>query len=465
MDKDFIVQLRHLHDNLMNSTEATVKSVVVEYFLTQLGYQKLWFACEEKEPLIRDSRKDICIYIDGNKNEDPFFIEVKHKGAELDQHIDQLSKYLNQKGISWGMLTNGHRYILFNNRLTDLISTNRIVLDINLLNEKEFRRDVEYFSCQFLFKNSRTNYLIFPTIYKHLNKHIKSSTSNIQWLLNCYFRYLANEYTAFDETNIKPYTFKEFLFKNKTKKYSRFTIGSRFRYIKSACDLYKEKKHIKYNYFDDINEEKFLSDIDLNDSKFSKDSIPITYDEINSILEYYDKNSRDALRNKVIILLTLYCALDLQDLIKMRDDYFNDDTSLIVFPDGRKIKLTTRLSELVKELINLKKKKNVHCKYLFYRRYEKGYDKISKGNYNTIISRTFNKLDLPEDRKKVLIPSFIRSSVIRKMFNDGFSIEDIICLTGLSLTGIGQYLSYEDILKRHKLKKIVNEHPYKELFV
>ncbi len=89
---------------------------------------------------------------------------------------------------------------------------------------------------------------------------------------------------------------------------------------------------------------------------------------------------------------------------------------------------------------------------------------MSKGNYNAIISRSFNKLNFTNDRNKVLIPSFLRSSVIRKMFDSGFTIEDIICLTGLSLTGIGQYISKEDILKRHKLKRVVTEHPYKEFF-
>ncbi len=330
---------------------------------------------------------------------------------------------------------------------------------------KHLREMLIIFLTNFFSNGNRTDYLKFPTIYKHLTKHIPSSTSNIQWLINKYFRYLADNFTVYDETNIKPYTFKEFLFANKTKTYSKYTIGSRFRYIKSACSLYKDKGYIKNNYFDEISEDKFLSDIDfLNEGKFDKDYSPITTEEISKILEYYEKNSREPLRNKVIILLTLYCALDLQDLINLQDKYFNLDKELLIFPDGRKIKLTNYLNNLVRELINQKRENNISCKYLFCGKYEKGYDKMSKGNYNAIISGSFNKLNFTADRKKVLIPSFLRSSVIRKMFENNFSIEDIICLTGLSLTGIGQYLSYEDILERHKLSKIVKDHPYKEFF-
>jgi len=112
----------------------------------------------------------------------------------------------------------------------------------------------------------------------------------------------------------------------------------------------------------------------------------------------------------------------LEDLRNIQDNYFNDDKTLLSFPDGRKIRLTGKLSELINDLINYKKINKIRCIYLFCRKHEKDYDKISKSNYNTIISKAFNKLDLPEDRKKVLIPSFIRSSVIRKMFDSGFSI-------------------------------------------
>lgn len=50
------------------------------------------------------------------------------------------------------------------------------------------------------------------------------------------------------------------------------------------------------------------------------------------------------------------------------------------------------------------------------------------------------------------------------MFKNGFTIEEIKYLTGLSLTSIGKYITNEDIANKIQLKDFYKRHPYKAFF-
>lgn len=50
------------------------------------------------------------------------------------------------------------------------------------------------------------------------------------------------------------------------------------------------------------------------------------------------------------------------------------------------------------------------------------------------------------------------------MFKNGFTIEEIKYLTGLSLTSIGNYITDNDIANKVELKNFYRRHPYKAFF-
>ena len=50
------------------------------------------------------------------------------------------------------------------------------------------------------------------------------------------------------------------------------------------------------------------------------------------------------------------------------------------------------------------------------------------------------------------------------MFNQGYHIEDIVCLTGLSLSSINKYITTADITSKPDLSKFMKNHPYKDIF-
>ncbi|MDU1323471.1 MAG: hypothetical protein E6931_18545 [Clostridium botulinum] len=115
--------------------------------------------------------------------------------------------------------------------------------------------------------------------------------------------------------------------------------------------------------------------------------------------------------------------------------------------------------------MNFKKSKKIKCEYLFYSKYNNKYDKLSSNTFIRIISFYISEAqNIPKERKELITPSFIRESLIKKMFKNGFTIEEIKYLTGLSLTSIGKYITNDDIANKVELKNFYKRHPYKAFF-
>lgn len=131
----------------------------------------------------------------------------------------------------------------------------------------------------------------------------------------------------------------------------------------------------------------------------------------------------------------------------------------------RKIPLTEKLYNELNDYMNFKKSKKIKCEYLFYSKYNNKYDKLSSNTFIRIISFYISEAqNIPKERKELITPSFIRESLIKKMFKNGFTIEEIKYLTGLSLTSIGKYITNDDIANKVELKNFYKRHPYKAFF-
>ncbi|HID0833416.1 TPA: tyrosine-type recombinase/integrase, partial [Clostridium botulinum] len=120
--------------------------------------------------------------------------------------------------------------------------------------------------------------------------------------------------------------------------------------------------------------------------------------------------------------------------------------------------------DLLKKYKNYKKINKINCEFLFYSKYRGKYNKLNDVSFNRIISLQAFKTNLDSERKKLITPSFIKESLIKKMFKNGFTIEEIKYLTGLSLTSIGNYITDNDIANKVELKNFYRRHPYKAFF-
>ncbi|MCR1974974.1 site-specific integrase [Clostridium sporogenes] len=268
---------------------------------------------------------------------------------------------------------------------------------------------------------------------------------------------------------ISPYALNNFLLEDINEKKisnqrhteSIETIVNKYNYIKGFCEILKNNRQILSNPFENLNEEKILSDFSLsskeNDYKLLEDN------EIIEILNSY-KNENNSLRNSLIFLLFLYTGLDIKEIKNLKDNDVNIN-SKVIYVNNRSIPLTNNILNLLKKYKNYKKTNKINCEFLFYSKYRGKYNKLNDVSFNRIISLQAFKTNLNNERKKLITPSFIKESLIKKMFENDFTIEEIKYLTGLSLTSIGKYITNDDIANKVKLKNFYKRHPYKAFFL
>lgn len=108
LDLDFLQQM---YDKFKGTSEENIKIHVVTKFLEMLGYDPLEFHYEHSK-YHKDGRADIAVKIDEMNY---LYVEVKASDKKLgEKWQSQLADYLFERNLSWGILTNGKNFILFN---------------------------------------------------------------------------------------------------------------------------------------------------------------------------------------------------------------------------------------------------------------------------------------------------------------------------------------------------------------
>lgn len=482
MKKYNLDSLLDRYDSLEDQNEENIKIKIVYPLFVLLGYNEENFHFEY--PTYEGRKKvDISIY---NKDRSNFlFIEVKNGEKDLtDRDCIQLTNYMNTQNIEWGVLTNGNCYILFNNSISGT-STEKEVLRcylkppsnrtfVNDLYVAKFNsNNMMCLTYDFLYLNKCTYYFKNLTEFKNsfnkkYNSNDKGSFRQYKSILYGFINYIIDKYKSYDLSFISPYALNNFLLEDiKKKKISnqRYTesietIVNKYNYIKGFCETLKNNRQILSNPFENLNEEKILSDFSLsskeNNYKLLEDG------EIIEILNSY-KSENNSLRNSLIFLLFLYTGLDIKEIKNLKDNDVNIN-SKVIYVNNRSIPLTNNILDLLKKYKNYKKINKINCEFLFYSKYRGKYNKLNDVSFNRIISLQAFKTNLDSERKKLITPSFIKESLIKKMFKNGFTIEEIKYLTGLSLTSIGNYITDNDIANKVELKNFYRRHPYKAFF-
>lgn len=469
-------EIRELHNNynnLLGYSEEDIKVHIVRKFLILLGYKEEWFKYEN--PTFAEKRRiDISVYLNGDKK-NLFFVEVKKADNRLDiSACSQLANYLNSENIEWGMLTNGLTYILFNNNVKAPAHEKEILrfyLRKPDLKDKnyQFKRNnnnLKYFSYNYLFQKKVTEYFRYIKEYKLTFNNLFSFRQYESVLYN-YFDYLSEQELYFDIVNIRPNTFKNYLLYCIEKDNNRCikrkeTITTKYAYIRGFYSKTLEKTE-KQNPFKDIRADDLLKDVSLKKHKKETVTELLSKDEINLLLNSYN-SSRNSLRNKIIFLLFLYCGLDVSEIQKLKINDINFHKNEINI-ENRIVPIHPKLIHMIKNYLDERKSKKIKCNYLFYRRSDKKYTFFRKTNFNDIISKQFNTIkQIPSERKELLTPYFIKWSLVKQLYKNGVSIDEIVKFTGLSLTTINSYISIDEINKKANFKNIMKKHPYDDIF-
>lgn len=462
--------IRKLYLQLDNDTyEANIERKIVEKFLVYQGYDESWFEYQYPTSPVNTTKVDINIYINNNRNI-LFFVEVKRKNHQITpKEIGQLAGYLNDKNIEWGLLSNGNRYILLNNKI-DAPAPDKVVFEYFLIHEKNGKSKeknklyLNHLSKSSLFDSEITKYLCYLSEFLLRFRDSEHNLSMIgrqyESAIYGFIGYLIEKEHSFDFNYINTTNFTKYLTKiNTPQKYSKQSLENKYRYILSFIN-FLEAKGLMQNAFKNIDLNSVLSKSGFKQEIKLKDSI--TKNEIMELLSYFD-TCRYPLRNKLVLTLLIY-GFDIEDIITLKDDQI-DLKKAIIKIKNKPFKITQNLYILLSEHLNEKKKNKVKIKYTLYTKHEKSYKQLKYNTLSEIINNSFNSINVDEERKKQLNIKSIRASLIKNLYDCGYSLEEICYLTNLNILTIASYIDEDKIIRNGKkfIPKITTKHPYASL--
>lgn len=434
--------------------EENIKIKVVIPILEKLGY-KISNMTFEHEVFKGKKYCDIAINI---RADEYLYIEVKRGDYSIaNKDIMQLSNYLNTAGIEWGIITNGSKCILINNNIK-LPSSDKKVLEVDINRDSN---NLKYFSKEYLFGNRKTYYYTYVAYFKGIRGYKDEDQTWIVYRGTIYkfIKYLEDKYNDFEELEkINKRDIVEFL--EKECKNSRRdidsdeTIKNKISHINTMYEVLYENKVIRNIPFDKKRDD-IINKFKLESKKYD---LVLEKRDIETIFFHLEKG-RNSLRNKTIITLATFLGLNKSQILKIRKESFDFINNTIVL-NGRIVPLPEKIINMVKELINKNESEGIKGNGVFYCRYNGKYKLINKEVLGEVL-KDVQKIDEEKFRKFTYNRS--RIMAVRILFDNGFSIDDIVRITGIKLTGIAKIIDNNEIYNKTDKglrKRIENNHPF-----
>lgn len=312
--------LKNINDRieaLEVKNEATIRQqVVVPIFLQNMGYDLQKFTYEENYKLEKTD-----IFID-NK----LIVETKAadklKGniEQINSDLLQLSRYMNNNNIEWGILSNGNRYILLNNKIDGKVS-DKVVFDIST-KSRSIQEFLKYFSNENIFITQKTQY--FADIAQFKVYKADTSPNPYSWIvykntLYNFFDYYSqnHDYITLSSDKHEPLSqiqvkdFFEFInirIKNeiKGKKISsKETVKNKYSYLFSFLSTLEKHNYIRRHNFPD----RKTTLLDYEVTPKIKNHNYLSSERFDMILNHL-YNSKNNYRNIAIFLLCAYYGLE-----------------------------------------------------------------------------------------------------------------------------------------------------------
>lgn len=467
IEKSKIEEIRQTFKSLTSYTEKNIKIKVVVELLKVLGYELEDFNFEHA---VYHNEKRVDFVIEVN-TDDILYVETKRGDKDLAQRdIIQIANYLNTRSIEWGLLSNGRKYVLINNLIVpaskgEASLEDKIVFDLDILSKRDLDY-MEYLSKRALFDTKITNYFRDIAQFRAYKYPLGTGSWRVyKSTLFEFFKFYANKerkYRPLEEIRVDD--FEEFLIEDQKKKSnvsksvnSEDTFNNKYSHVRSMFNELKVRKKITSHHFEE--ERKRLIQ-NMNYTSSDVDYSLLNEQNVEEILNYIDE-TQTSVRDKVIFLFCVYLGLERSTVRNLQWSMFNANRTKITL-DKRTIPIPSKLTELLKKLENENKDKGIKGDYLFYAKYKKKYNVIYETTVNDIFNK-FQRIDLNDLKWKSFSPQFVRNGLISRLFNSGFSLEEIVYMTGADLISISNIISYEDICISVNSKKgmLVRNHPFK----
>jgi len=458
------------------------EKLILEIFIKEMGYAE-------------NVRDEIClggscgykIYIDSKAS---FYINILNDRKINDNNIKNFIDIIHRRsGVmgTYGMLTNGREYILVYSGLS-IPSKEQVgyILKLDILKNsyKDRQRYFEYYSKEAIFQNRVTECFKMISQFRiYYEKQGKKYATYISTLERFFYFYAPPtsknhmDYKKVDNTDIL--NFLENKQKaddsNSGRKISKKTaLNNTFSHINSFYKCLLEHKEISEIKFD-TNRKAVLRKFDA--TPILRDVIKLDKNDLNRMLIEI-KKTRQSSRNTAIYTLCAYLGYERNEICSLKWEDVHEYAEIPYIENGN------RQIPLCKELVNCfsnlreenseKEKKGDKIPQVFTSYFRGKYKRIAPTSVNDIFEKLKN-IGLGNSEKwNRICPQLLRYNLIPQMYKKGFSIEEIIYVTGIDIENIGKYITNEDIMSRlstnqkdENLKNLsdrLSKHPFSEIF-
>lgn len=466
----------------MKFTEETVKNYFVIPFLQNIGYDKKT-CLYHYEYNCRVGIVDV--YIELKERSEGIYIETKRGDVNIGrEQIEQIANYLFISNIKWGILTNGKEYYLINKDIVSEKNNDKgdALLDkVVLVCDLKVRTDyIKYFSKEYIFENKKTLFMRdiaqFKAYKNYKNWDVYFST------LFGFFNYYCEKiepdlviqsvYTSNYLSDIREKDFKEYLLTLKPKvkgkeKLSTNIVKAKCSHISAMYREFEKRNIITINNFRDVRAniiKQFTDDGIVSDNDEAENYL--TRENIVTIIGNFLKESKkDEVNVRFIVFgLIVYYGFTKSEVV----EFLLQPWNCIKF-DKKRIEyrgVQRNLPKLLEDNFNKLKKVTGKKKNILNRKGERG-QTISLD----IVTATFDEIKRMDgvEGKEKFTPEYTRKMLVKKLFDAGFSLEEISGYIGISLGSLEKIIGKEKIakigLKRWNMKKRpIALHPFEEEF-
>ena len=464
--EQIIRQLRKEYDRIGdNRQESNVRFHIIQNtFLHYYGYDI--DECIEEKPVVK-GMCDVFIPTIGNE---ALIVEVKNGNKPLCvDDIAQIQRYAASEGQRFALLSNGYEYVLLDfdikpasNKIRNKLES-YVVFWFNIFKAKgDDVSELKYFK-----------YLSFDNLYKNQSTRFYCDIAQYrEWKLEQGFKPIS--WVAYRSTLYRFYEFyaKKVLYKESYEKVGKIayeTLGMEAfdEFVKnhkrnnsdtSTKTLNNMHTHI-YNMLYELEQHGKIKYISLSDSrkknligyeetKERKVFSEIEAEDIQMIINFL-KSKRNATRDIVIFLLTITLGLERSQLLRLKWDDFSKEYKYIDV-NGRKIELCPHLQRYLKMLYGKLSKEKIKSPYIFQTYYNKKYRPMKEWNINDVFNNFAQITN--DDKWKDYSPKYVRNCLIRTLFFAGYSLEDIMYITGIDINNISKYITMDELLQRRSKK-------------
>ena len=440
-------------------TEADVSHHIIDdVFIAEMGYDKHECVYEENA---FSGRQDIVT----GKGKDVLTIETKRLDHKIEyKDKEQVVRYLNNKGREWGLVTNGKEFVLLNTNIVPSSSDDSRALedivvfhfDINNSRKDGFteHKFFDYLSHERLFVTKTTYYFKYIQQFRILNTIKRENWRQYKSALFGFFNYtVEHEKLSFEKTPLEmigPRDFYSFIkykeSQNKNRSLSSETIKNNWSYISSMFNTLRDNGYISGTLFGGKREPYIEEKTDK-----IKGVNYLTDDNIRTIISFYANRTDNPERNIAAFILCCAYGFERSDVVNLIWKQVSDDLKTIYIND-RKIHCDELLHDCLNELKITKKKKKIKIDNVFctFQQKKKKYESFKDTTLNDI----FNRITQcgKEEYWKQFSPKYVKICSIKRYFENGYSLDEIVYLTGIDIGNIKEYISTSDVLHRWNSK-------------